>query len=634
VLRPAAAGVTTDPANDSLALRHSINQQNEIDSLQQIRDGAASTITFAYDPSGNLTDDGVYRYQYDAWGRLLSVHLRIANGGYGALVRAFNYDGLGRLVRAQSPYPDIGTAEGANRIERFYYDGVRRIQEVVIDPVSSMGEALMGASGSAAQAAANQTQQQSGQSNAALTLEEEATSLSIEAAQTSALTGGGTVPGFQVFAEREYIWGPGEGWGVAGTDELLAQFDRTGALTFAITDAGGDMVALVDSGGSSGRARVVGQWTYDAYGNVLSTDHLHPHAYTRVGHKGLIFDRLNVGVADRGDDGSFTPGQFVGHPGCDFDTPRIVPFARGFYHNRNRVYMPELGRFAQADPNASGQTVLSLPVYHGRAIGAGSISFSLQSRYGDGGSLFGYMGGNPWMRSDEMGLFFNPVDIGGAVLMGGIRMLKGGLENMIGTYGSNMEMDFEWAMDWSLPDDFHSRIDNGWVADSFREGMYEGVNQWIEEDLWGLIDPFNLRNIDQLPEFLWGKSPSVPRAAPGALPLLSTVAGIGRRLHGSIKHTQGIISQYRALLASSEARHLQRSTVRMNQALVLNGQVISNLRPDLQYVLRPPNQTPRLVVVEVGLSNTAHPSKWDHMRELVESMGYILDVVVDNSLQK
>jgi hypothetical protein len=62
--------------------------------------------------------------------------------------------------------------------------------------------------------------------------------------------------------------------------------------------------------------------------------------------------------------------------------------------------------------------------------------------------------------------------------------------------------------------------------------------------------------------------------------------------------------------------------------------VISNLRPDLQYVLRPPNQTPRLVVVEVGLSNTAHPSKWDHMRELVESMGYILDVVVDNSLQK
>ena len=266
---------------------------------------------------------------------------------------------------------------------------------------------------------------------------------------------------------------------------------------------------------------------------MLSADHIHGHAYPRVGHKGLIFDRLDVGVADRGDDGTFTAGQFVGHPGCDFDTPRIVPFARGFYHNRNRVYMPELGRFAQADPNASGQTVLSLPVYHGRAIGAGSISFSLQSRYGDGGSLFGYMGGNPWMRSDEMGLFFNPTDIAGAVLMGGIRMLKGGLENMIGTYGSNTEMDFEWAMDWSLHDDFHKR-----------------------------------------------------------------------------------------------------STVRMNQALVLNGQVISNLRPDLQYVLRPPNQTPRLVVVEVGLSNTAHPSKWDHMRELVKSMGYILDVVVDNSLQK
>jgi hypothetical protein len=72
----------------------------------------------------------------------------------------------------------------------------------------------------------------------------------------------------------------------------------------------------------------VGQWTYDAYGNVLSADHIHPHAYTRVGHKGLIFERLDVGVADHGEQGAMTPGMFIGHPTCEFDTPRLVPFGK------------------------------------------------------------------------------------------------------------------------------------------------------------------------------------------------------------------------------------------------------------------------------------------------------------------
>ncbi len=85
------------------------------------------------------------------------MHRRVADGGFGAFIRGFNYDGLGRLTRAQSPYPDPDTFDpehpgGFNGIERFYYDGVRRIQEVVIDPVSSMGEALVGASISTAPA--------------------------------------------------------------------------------------------------------------------------------------------------------------------------------------------------------------------------------------------------------------------------------------------------------------------------------------------------------------------------------------------------------------------------------------------------------------------------------------------------
>jgi len=40
---------------------------------------------------------------------------------------------VGRLVRTQSPWPNAESATGANRSERFFYDGVRRIQELVTD---------------------------------------------------------------------------------------------------------------------------------------------------------------------------------------------------------------------------------------------------------------------------------------------------------------------------------------------------------------------------------------------------------------------------------------------------------------------------------------------------------------------
>ena len=130
---PAALGSSTDAADDSLSLRHDINQQNEINLVQSRREGEATTtaIAFAYDAVGNLIDDGVVRYQYDAWNRLVSVHRRtpgsaagtVAGTGYAGFIRGYNYDGLGRLTRAQSPYPDPDTFDpehpgGTNRIER------------------------------------------------------------------------------------------------------------------------------------------------------------------------------------------------------------------------------------------------------------------------------------------------------------------------------------------------------------------------------------------------------------------------------------------------------------------------------------------------------------------------------------
>src|SRR5690606_30735722 len=99
-----------------------------------------------------------------------------------------------------SPFPDPATAVGDDfQTERLYYDGIRRIQEVVIDPVQ-------------------------GNSNGQSSEEEEGQ------------IGGGTAA---EHLEREYVWGPGDN----GFDELLVQYDGAGGAWWAIMDAGGDLVA-------------------------------------------------------------------------------------------------------------------------------------------------------------------------------------------------------------------------------------------------------------------------------------------------------------------------------------------------------------------------------------------------------
>lgn len=417
---------------------------------------------------------------------------RVEVGGALTFLKGYSYDGLGRLIRTQSPYPDAENAEGGNRIERFYYDGVRRIQEVVIDPASSLGEALTSGS-SEMQSAALQSQQSSGVSNAALNLEEEATPVGVEAEQMnsgeSSNSEGGTFGTTVTYVEREYIWGPGDGWGGggAGVDELVAQFDRTGAMTFALMDAGGDCVALCDAGASGGTARVVGQWVYDAYGNVMSADHLYPHAYSHVGHKGLFIDRLDVGVADHGEDSEFEPGMFVGHASCEFDVPRVVPFGRSIYQNRNRAYMPNIGRFAQADPNASGVGVLDLPLHHGIGFSSMALAFDVESRYGNSGSLFAYLDCNPSNRQDPMGLFFFDMALKYAEIGFAVGRIGHGL---VSVYSENLDFDADWAADWTQPDDWHSRGDASWIRNVYRDANINGLVDDQLDPTGGLIRNF------------------------------------------------------------------------------------------------------------------------------------------------
>jgi hypothetical protein len=246
------------------------------------------------------------------------------------IVKHFTYDGMGRLIRTQSPYPspDFLVQEGDIRSERFYYDGSRRIQEVVLDPATSLAMAMLsGEVEIASEAAASASAQAGAVEGEEIDLS--ASSMAFEAEVTEgepqAMSGGSApVPQIDEYRlEREYIWGPGDG--VAVVDELFVMFDRERDPWLVLQDASGDVAALCGRIGNTnnGISYVAAQWTWDAYGNVFSADHIAPHPFMSVGHKGLFVERLDVGVAD-----ASVPGSQVG------DTPRLVPFAQLVYHNR------------------------------------------------------------------------------------------------------------------------------------------------------------------------------------------------------------------------------------------------------------------------------------------------------------
>jgi hypothetical protein len=342
---------------------------------------APETVAPDHDAAGNLTCDGRYIYQYDAWSRLVQVNLvaepppgsppgtppegdavpgtaQLA----GALVKHFTYDGLGRLVRVLSPYPEPGATppEGWTvapvRSERLYYDGVRRIQEVYTDPLLALGESAAQGSASA-QGAVGEGQEEEGQ-----TLEGEDGQIESGTGEPGGEDPPGPPPNtFITYLEREYLWGPGDGitsGAGAGLDELVAIFDIDRRAWWTLLDASGDVVAIVDdgdstthgygtgsgSGGATSPARLCAQFCYDAYGSLLTVQGLHPFPDPRTGHKGLHLDRLDAGVAD---------------PLTGAATARHEVGATHSYFVRNRHYAPELGRFLQRDPNATGATCLT-----------------------------------------------------------------------------------------------------------------------------------------------------------------------------------------------------------------------------------------------------------------------------------
>ncbi len=324
---------SADSIDDVFQFTQHLNADNSLlHSISRESDGGPvhTRIDYEYDAAGNLTFDGRYYYEYDAWCRLIRV-LKADDNGQGVftpgdMVRDHTYDGLGRLVRTRAPLD--GNPASGTHVQEFYYDGARRIQE-------RFGE-----------------------------------------------------QGSTISIERDYVWGVGD----AGMDELIVQIDAYGAAWWSIQNSAGDIVALCDLGGANGDARVVGQWSYDPYGEVVLAEQLHAFPVQHVGHKGMFID-----VLDR-------------YPDVSTEPRRLVPFAHAMYQYRNRAYVPTYGRFLQRDPNQTAMQLLG-ESYGGRGTGAIAVAFSMEGWYGDGFNLYQYLGSNPLLRRDPMGLSYDPFDM-------------------------------------------------------------------------------------------------------------------------------------------------------------------------------------------------------------------------------
>jgi len=299
---PDAGRLTVLPGGAASGITHAVNATNEITGITlDTINGAGGTpgqqqVETRYDAAGNLIFDGEYFYQYDAWNRLVQVNEASLNGSgeivAGALLKHHTYDGLGRLARTQSPWPDPQTAAGGEvRSERFYYDGIRRIQEVVSDPVKVLNLAL-GSEDPQLQLLAMQSVEPGAD------MDGDAAPMALETGQLEGMGGDPPIGGPPTVTRmsREYIWGPGDN----GIDELLVQFDPQRLPTWPLQDAGGDIVALCSAGGGSGTAAVLGQWTYDAYGAVLTADQIYAFPHLHLGHKAMFLDRLDAGVLASG----------------------------------------------------------------------------------------------------------------------------------------------------------------------------------------------------------------------------------------------------------------------------------------------------------------------------------------------
>jgi Restriction endonuclease fold toxin 9 len=394
---------------------------------------------YIYDEVGNLIADNDFYYIYDAWNRLIQVsEWDGTTGTTGDWIIHYAYDAFGRLIATQRPWP--GSLDEV-RTTRHYYDGTRRIQDVHIDPVTGVTpptQSAIPAEGSGSQAN----------------------------------------PMVNVYVARDYIHTPGY------VDELQCMIDSTGAIEHVLQDANYNVVGILD-----GEADLLAQYVYDPYGSLVAGD-IDVGVESTVGHQGLFFDRLDADLQSQ---------QFTVLP--DGQGGFLAPVA-GIYHNRNRTYHPELGRFLQRDPNGTGAS------YNGGLSRAGSPPHvivgivDVSAHYIDGQNAFRYVRSSPVNATDATGMFLDLLigtstaldmygNYNGEVVSNGMEVVAF-LVSALMESAAMQEADLEWASDWDATDDWmnpdvwggvESEFGVAFDSDTSAITMAGGWNKWIERGM-------------------------------------------------------------------------------------------------------------------------------------------------------
>ena len=226
---------------------------------------------------------------------------------------------------------------------------------------------------------------------------------------------------------------------------FVAEYDADGYLWPILQDTNANAVAMLDDAGAIVRQRV-----FSPYGRVISSEKptgLAPPK-SRVGHQGLFAERLDaVTTADPLDAGS-----------------------RVAWHNRNRTFLPELGRFAQRDPNETGQAARGTLNMHGTAFHDAASAPDPMATFGDGMNVYAYAMGSPTQNQDPSGLFV------GFLVPGPSDFVTGALSELVHQYSERLIFDVEWATDWDAGDDWHSRSDNSWVNLALMKDVYDSFD--------------------------------------------------------------------------------------------------------------------------------------------------------------
>ncbi len=360
--------------------------------------------THVLDARGGLTglDDGttVEPVDQDIAGAITELHGRTIyhdwlgrpilalDADTGDPIFAVDYDGFGRVAQRRAPWPDNNPTLTKQRIETYFYDGVRRIQEVFADPIAAIPP------------------------------------WPVEV-PVGGLGGGYT--GDLVRTEAEYIWSAASGQPFDTCHVQIDWWDREAwfvqdhqtATVRAYTDANGEMVR---------------QYRFDAFGNLLNLDTfplasgsgLFANFRNRIGHQGLFAERVDASTTAT----TLSPN----------------PNAQVWYQNRSRWYVPELGRFMTSDPNATGVPTMSrLAMLGTTPTGPPSGSFDWESHYGDGWDTWTAYGANPVMGQDPSGLFLAlelgfDVGIRGGIL-GALNGFAGGAGGFLGTIYSGVTVN-------------------------------------------------------------------------------------------------------------------------------------------------------------------------------------------------